>query len=387
MRYKDDTRLTKRGTLLNLLDMFLGSSPVASNISYLWSFGSLLGLTLISQIVTGISLSFHYQPHIAHAFDSVESIMRNENFGWILRYSHANGAGLFFILVYIHISRNLYYGSYKEPRILLWTAGVIIYVLMMATAFIGYVLVWGSMSLWGAIVITNLFSAVPWLGGELVKFIWGGFSVDNPTLNRFYGLHFTLPFLIAGMVVVHLIGLHDHGSNNPAGVESANDKSTFHPYFTFKDLVGFVMLFLVGAILVGYYPNILGHADNYIAANPLVTPSSIVPEFYFLPFYAILRSIPDKQLGVVAMGLSIAGLFALPFINPTTFRASHFDAVSRWSFWLFAGNFLTLLLIGGLPVEDPYVIMGQCACCAYFFLLYILPLLYNRFSDAYGRFN
>ena len=284
-----DIRYLKRYTLTNIGNNFLVDSPVPVNISYLWGFGSLLGLTLVSQIITGISLSFHYQPHIDHAFDSIENIMRDENYGWLLRYSHANGAGIFFILVYLHIGRNLYYGSFKEPRLLLWFAGVIIYLLMMATAFIGYVLVWGSMSLWGAIVITNLFSAIPWLGSDLVRFIWGGFSVDNPTLNRFYGLHFTFPFLIAGLVVVHLVGLHDHGSNNPTGIESAPDKSTFHPYFTYKDIVGFLAVFIGAIIIIGYYPNLLGHSDNYIAANPLVTPSSIVPEFYFLPFYAILN--------------------------------------------------------------------------------------------------
>jgi len=340
----------------------------------MWNFGSLLGLTLILQIVTGISLSFHYIPETKLAFNSTESIMRDENLGWILRYSHSNGAGIFFILVYLHIGRNLYYTSYNHPRILLWFAGIVIYLLMMATAFLGYVLVWGSMSLWGAIVITNFFTVIPWIGMDIVQFIWGGFSVDNPTLNRFYGIHFTLPFLIAFTVLVHLIGLHDHGSSNPIEVESYSDKVYFHPYFIYKDIITFYLLFLVLLVFVNFYPNVLGHSDNYIKANPLSTPTSIVPEFYFLPFYAILRSIPNKLLGVISMALAILLLFTLPYINNSVFKSTSVRPIEVFNYWYSIITVITLTIVGGLPVDYPYDIIGSFAATSYFSNFFINPL-------------
>jgi len=287
-------RLLKKQVLLRLVNSYIVDSPQPANISYLWNFGSLLGTCLILQILTGIFLAMHYQPHVDFAFNSVEHIMRDVNNGWAVRYTHANVASFFFIFVYAHIARGLYYGSYKAPRVLLWSIGVIILIVMMATAFLGYVLPYGQMSLWGATVITNLLSAIPVFGQDLVELIWGGFSVSNATLNRFFSLHYLLPFLLAALAVAHLIALHTHGSNNPNGIGSSSDRITMHPYFTFKDLVTIFLFFLVLSILVFYYPNFLGHSDNYIPANPMQTPASIVPEWYLLPFYAILRSIPNK---------------------------------------------------------------------------------------------
>ena len=371
----EKNRFIKNNSLSSIVNSFIVDSPIASNISYLWGFGSILGLCLVLQIITGISLSFHYIPETTLAFDSVENIMRNEMYGWLLRYLHSNGAGLFFIFVYLHISRNLYYGSYVKPRILLWNMGIIIYVLMMATAFIGYVLVWGSMSLWGAIVITNFFSAIPWIGEEIVQFIWGGFSVDNPTLNRFYGLHFLLPFIIAFSVILHLIGLHDHGSNNPIGFSSNSDKISFHPYLTYKDIVGFILFFIFLIFVVGFLPNYLGHSDNYIKANPLVTPVSIVPEFYFLPFYAILRSIPNKLAGVIVMACSIAFLFLLPWIQLNEIRTNSFRILNQLFYWIFVSNFILLMIIGALPVEYPFSIIGPISCALYFIILFVFPIL------------
>ena len=290
---------------------------VPKNLNYAWNFGSMAGIALLMQIVTGLFLAMQYTPHVKMAFDSVENIMRNVNYGWLIRYTHAVGASMFFATIYIHIGRGLYYGSYKSPRELVWFFGIFIFVATMATAFMGYVLPWGQMSYWGANVITNLFSAVPFIGNDIVIWLWGGFSVDNPTLNRFFALHFLLPFVILGLVIIHVIALHVHGSNNPTGVEikSKKDSIPFHPYYTVKDFFGFGIFFIIYFYFVFFKPNLLGHPDNYIDANPLVTPAHIVPEWYFLPFYAILRSIPDKLAGVVAMFSAILILFVLPWLG------------------------------------------------------------------------
>src|SRR3990167_4842275 len=291
--------------------------PTPINLNYFYGFGSLAGIMLVVQILTGIFLAMHYTPHIDLAFNSVEHIMRDVNNGWLIRYTHANGASFFFIVVYVHIFRGLYYGSYITPREGLWCSGVVIFILMMATAFMGYVLPWGQMSFWGATVITNLFSAIPLIGESIVTWLWGGFSVDNPTLNRFFALHYLLPFILVALVILHLVALHRHGSNNPTGVEVKTPKDTipFHPYYTIKDFVGFGVYFIIFAGFIFFAPNYLGHPDNYIEANPMVTPPHIVPEWYFLPFYAILRSVPNKLVGVIAMFSAIGVLFALPWLD------------------------------------------------------------------------
>jgi ubiquinol-cytochrome c reductase cytochrome b subunit len=318
----------------------------------------------------------HYTPHIDLAFSSVEHIMRDVNNGWLIRYMHANGASMFFIVIYSHIFRGLYYGSYMYPREYLWCSGVLIFILMMATAFMGYVLPWGQMSFWGATVITNLFSAIPLVGGVVVEWLWGGFSVDNATLNRFFSLHFLLPFLIAGLTILHLALLHESGSNNPLGVESYVDKISFYPYFYVKDLLAFFGLIFIFGTFVFYFPNLMGHPDNYIPANPMVTPSHIVPEWYFLPFYAILRSIPDKLGGVVAMGAALIVLFAIPFLNTSEIRSSQFRPLFRKFFWFLVADFLILGWIGQKPVESPFIEIGQMATIFYFcFFAIIIPIL------------
>ncbi|MCP5361890.1 MAG: cytochrome b/b6 [Hyphomicrobiales bacterium] len=355
-----------------------GEYRAPKNLSYMWSFGSLAGIALLIQIVTGIVLAMHYTPHVDYAFDSVERIMRDVPYGWFLRYTHAVGASMFFAVVYIHIFRGLYYGSYKKPRELLWFLGIIIFICMMATAFMGYVLPWGQMSFWGATVITNLFSAIPGIGESIVQWLWGGFSVDNPTLNRFFSLHYLMPFVIIGIVVLHLVALHVHGSNNPTGVEPKTDKDTipFHPYYTIKDFVGFGFLFLVLAWFIFFDPNRLGHPDNYIPANPMVTPPHIVPEWYFLPFYAMLRAIPDKLGGVVVMFSSLLILFALPWLDSSKVKSANYRPIFKWVFWLFAANCILLGYLGGMPAEGSYVIAARFATLFYFaFFLVILPLL------------
>jgi len=308
-------KLTKRNPILALVNDFVIDSPAPTNLTYFWGFGSLLGLNLVVLIVSGLTLAMHYTPNTMLAFSSVEHIMREVNNGWLLRFIHANGASFFFIFVYLHIGRNLYYGSYRSPRGLLWSIGVIIFIVMMATAFIGYVLPWGQMSFWGATVITNLLSAIPWIGTDFVEFVWGGFSVDNATLNRFFSLHYLLPFILAALVCMHLLALHQDGSNNPEGISSTSDRIRFHPYYTSKDLVGFIWMAIFLSIFVFFAPNYLGHPDNSIPANPLVTPHSIVPEWYFLPFYAILRAIPSKLGGVIAMFGALLILFPLAFFH------------------------------------------------------------------------
>jgi ubiquinol-cytochrome c reductase cytochrome b subunit len=357
--------------VLGALDSHIIDYPTPANLSYLWSFGSTAGLCLVIQIITGIFLAMHYTPHVDLAFSSVEHIMRDVNNGWLIRYLHANGASMFFIVVYSHIFRGLYYGSYMSPREHLWCSGVGIFILMMATAFMGYVLPWGQMSFWGATVITNLFSAIPVVGDTIVQWLWGGFSVDNATLNRFFSLHYLMPFAIAGLTIVHLTLLHKDGSNNPIGVDSAIDRIPFYPYFYVKDLFSFLVFLLVFSTFVFFYPNEMGHPDNYIPANPMVTPPHIVPEWYFLPFYAILRSIPDKLGGVIAMGGALVILLFLPFIHQSEIRSAAFRPLYRKGFWFFAVNFLILGWIGQNVVETPFIEIGQISTFIYFFFLLV----------------
>jgi quinol-cytochrome oxidoreductase complex cytochrome b subunit len=362
--------------LLSFVDSHIIDYPTPINLNYLWSFGSTAGLCLGIQIITGIFLAMHYTPHIDMAFSSVEHIMRDVSNGWLIRYLHANGASMFFIVVYAHIFRGLYFGSYMNPRGRLWASGVIIFLLMMATAFMGYVLPWGQMSFWGATVITNLFSAIPFIGGSIVEWLWGGFSVSNATLNRFFSLHYLVPFLIVGLVLLHLSLLHNEGSNNPLGLNSNPDTISFYPYFYVKDLFSFLILVLFFSFFVFYYPNALGHADNYIPANPLVTPPHIVPEWYFLPFYAILRSIPDKLGGVVAMIAAILILLLLPIINTSKVRSSKFRPIFSIAYWFLVSDFLLLGWLGQKPVESPYIEVGMAATAFYFiFLLILVPVV------------
>ncbi len=362
--------------LLSFIDSHIISYPTPINLNYMWSFGSAAGICLVIQIITGIFLAMHYTPHVDLAFSSVEHIMRDVNNGWLIRYIHANGASMFFIVVYCHIFRGLYYGSFMHPRQHLWCSGVVIFLLMMATAFMGYVLPWGQMSFWGATVITNLFSAIPVVGKSIVEWLWGGFSVGNATLNRFFSLHYLMPFVIAGMTLVHLALLHKDGSNNPLGVNGAVDTVSFYPYFYVKDLFSFLILILVFAFFVYFYPNALGHPDNYIPANPMVTPAHIVPEWYFLPFYAILRSIPDKLGGVVAMGGAIVILLLVPFINTSEIRSPEFRPIYSVAFWILVADFILLGWIGQKPVEDPYILVGALATIFYFlFFLVLMPAI------------
>jgi ubiquinol-cytochrome c reductase cytochrome b subunit len=369
-------RLLKTHVLLRLVNSYLVDSPQPANLSYMWNFGSLLGVCLIIQILTGAFLAMHYTPNVDFAFDSVEHIMRDVNNGWIIRYTHANVASFFFIFVYMHVARGMYYGSYKSPRVLLWSIGVIILILMMAIAFLGYVLPYGQMSLWGATVITNLLSAIPVFGQDIVELIWGGFSVSNATLNRFFSLHYLLPFLLAALVVAHLITLHFHGSNNPNGVNSNGDRYAFHPYFVFKDLVTIFAFFLVLSVFVFFFPNALGHSDNYIPADPMVTPASIVPEWYLLPFYAILRSIPNKLLGVLAMFGSLLILLVLPLTDLSRLRGSKFRPFYKLANWVFFSMFILLMWIGAQHPEEPFVQIGQIATAYYFaHFLVIVPMI------------
>ncbi|TCZ63276.1 cytochrome b [Roseicella aquatilis] len=370
--------IDQRLPVITMMQKEYGTFPTPRNFNYFWNFGALAMVNLLIMIATGIFLAMNYTPHVTMAFDSVERIMRDVNYGWLLRYVHANGASMFFIVVYIHIWRGLYYGSYKAPRELLWMLGVVIFLLMMATAFMGYVLPWGQMSFWGATVITNLFSAVPLVGPDIVTWLWGGFSVDNPTLNRFFSLHYLMPFVIFGVVFLHVAALHITGSNNPLGIDPKGPQDTlpFHPYYTAKDSVGLVAYFAFFAVLVFFFPNLLGHADNYIPANPLVTPAHIVPEWYFLPFYAILRAVPDKLGGVVMMFGSIAILFVLPWLDTSPVRSMRFRPLARPFFIVWCVAFLVLLYCGGKPPEEPYVTISRVATAYYFlYFLVILPLL------------
>jgi ubiquinol-cytochrome c reductase cytochrome b/c1 subunit len=404
LRWIDD-RLPVVSALYN--DAVVYQTP--RNLNYWWNFGSLAGIMLTLQIITGIVLVMQYTPHTEMAFDSVERIMRDVNYGWLLRYAHANGASMFFIVVYIHMFRGLYYGSYKAPRELLWMLGVVILLLMMATAFMGYVLPWGQMSFWGAQVITSLFSAFPLVGDPIVTWLWGGFAVDNPTLNRFFSLHYLLPFVIVGVVFLHLIALHTHGSNNPLGIDvSKKDKITFHPYYTVKDLFGLSVFLLFFAYFVFFNPNSLGHPDNYIPADPLVTPAHIVPEWYFLPFYAILRStvydslftplvvfsylgITEKLMGVIAMFGSIAVLLVLPWLDTSRVRSATFRPIYKWLFWLLVIDAVVLTWVGGQVPTESVVLIGQLATLYYFVHFLVLMPLLGRFErprplpDSIGR--
>lgn len=370
-------RILKSNPLLRILNSYLIDAPTPANISYLWNFGSLLGLCLIIQIVTGVTLAMHYTPSVAEAFNSVEHIMRDVNNGWLVRYLHANTASAFFFIMYLHIGRGLYYGSYKAPRTLTWAIGTVIVILMMATAFLGYVLPYGQMSLWGATVITNLMSAIPWIGQDIVEFIWGGFSVNNATLNRFFALHFLLPFVLAALVVMHLIAYHDVvGSGNPLGISGNYDRLPFAPYFVFKDLITIFIFFIVLSVFVFFMPNALGDSENYVMANPMQTPPAIVPEWYLLPFYAILRSIPNKLLGVIAMFASILMLMVMPVTDLSKLRGVQFRPLSKIAFFIFVANFLVLMQIGAKHVETPFIEFGQISTVLYFAHFFIIvPVL------------
>jgi ubiquinol-cytochrome c reductase cytochrome b/c1 subunit len=377
--------IDKRLPVFTFINHNLRDYPTPKNLSYFWNFGSLAGITLVIMIVTGILLAMQYTASSDLAFDSIERIMRDVNNGWLLRYIHMNGASMFFIVVYIHIFRGLYYGSFKSPREILWILGVLILLLMMATAFMGYVLPWGQMSFWGATVITNLFSAFPVIGDYIVTFLWGGFSVDNPTLSRFFVLHYLMPFLIVGVVVLHIVALHQFGSNNPLGVDvkSEGDTIPFHPYYTVKDYFGLGVFLIVFFGLVFFAPNFLGHPDNYIPADPLVTPPHIVPEWYFLPFYAILRAVPDKLLGVLMMFAAVSVLFILPWLDTHKVRSARFRPYYKQFFWLFFLNCIVLGWVGSMPAEGIYVLISRISTAYYFaFFLILLPLL-SRFEKSH----
>jgi ubiquinol-cytochrome c reductase cytochrome b subunit len=370
-------RIFKSHPLLSLVNGYLVDSPQPSNISYFWNFGSLLGFCLVIQIITGVTLAMHYNPSVLEAFNSVEHIMRDVNNGWLIRYLHSNTASAFFFIVYLHIGRGLYYGSYRAPRTLVWTIGTVIFILMMATAFLGYVLPYGQMSLWGATVITNLMSAIPWVGQDIVEFIWGGFSVNNATLNRFFALHFVLPFVLAALALMHLIALHDSaGSGNPLGVSGNYDRLPFAPYFIFKDLITIFLFIVVLSVFVFFMPNLLGDSDNFVMAYPMQTPPAIVPEWYLLPFYAILRSIPNKLLGVIAMFSAILILLIMPFTDLGRSRGLQFRPLSKLAFFVFVANFLILMQLGAKHVESPFIEFGQISTVLYFsHFLIIVPLV------------
>ena len=379
-------RILKSHPLLKMVNSYVIDSPQPSNLSYLWNFGSLLAFCLVIQIITGVTLGMHYTPNVLEAFDSVEHIMRDVNNGWLIRYLHSNTASAFFFIVYLHIGRGLYYGSYKAPRTLVWTIGTVIFILMMATAFLGYVLPYGQMSLWGATVITNLMSAIPWVGQDIVEFIWGGFSVNNATLNRFFALHFVLPFVLAALALMHLIALHDSsGSGNPLGVSGNYDRLPFAPYFIFKDLITIFIFIVVLSLFVFFMPNVLGDSENYVMANPMQTPPAIVPEWYLLPFYAILRSIPNKLLGVIAMFSAILALLTMPFTDLSKLRGIQFRPLSKIAFFVFVANFLILMQLGAKHVESPFIEFGQISTILYFshFVLIVpfITLLENSFMD------
>lgn len=366
-------RIRKENPLISPINSMLIDLPSPSNISYLWNFGSLLGLCLAIQILTGIFLAMHYSADVSIAFSSVTHILEDVNYGFVLKYLHANGASAFFICVYIHIARGLYYGSYL--RFHLWASGISIFLIMMLTAFIGYVLPWGQMSFWGATVITNFVSAIPYIGNDVVQWIWGGFSVSNATLNRFFSLHYLFPFILALLVIIHIVLLHESGSNSPIGINANSDKVPFHSYYSYKDAYGFVLLFMLLSVLVFYAPNVLGDPENYIKANPLVTPVHIMPEWYFLFAYAILRAIPNKLGGVIALVLSILVLAVLPFVHTSNLRGLSFRPLGKFLYWSFMMNFILLTWIGSKPVEDPYIFIGQISSVFYFsYFLILVPL-------------
>jgi ubiquinol-cytochrome c reductase cytochrome b subunit len=363
--------------LITLMSKEYGSFPTPKNFNYFWNFGALATINLMVMIATGIFLAMNYNASTAGAFDSVERIMRDVNYGWLIRYVHMNGASMFFLIIYTHIFRGMYYGSYKAPRELLWMTGVVLFLLLMATAFMGYVLPWGQMSYWGATVITNLFSAFPVVGNWIVTLLWGGFSVDNPTLNRFFALHYLLPFIITGVVFLHVVALHITGSNNPLGIDVKSEQDTvpFHPYYTLKDSVGMCVYLLIFAILVFFAPNFFGEPDNYIQANPLQTPNAIVPEWYFLPFYAILRSVPDKLLGVLCMFGSILVWFILPWLDTSPVRSARFRPIYRLMMFALPIDMVILGIVGHHHPEPPWILIGRLATAWYFLHFAALPFL------------
>jgi ubiquinol-cytochrome c reductase cytochrome b/c1 subunit len=383
VEYKPESKLAKwfdeRLPLLTLYNAHLKLYPTPKNLNYWWTFGGILTFCLVTQIITGIILAMHYTANAELAFGSVEHIMRDVNYGWLIRYIHANGASMFFLAVYIHIFRALFYGSYKSPREVIWILGILIYILMMAAAFMGYVLPWGQMSFWGATVITNLFSAIPVIGEGITQWMWGGFSVDNPTLNRFFSLHYLIPFLILGLVILHIWALHVPGNNNPLGIDLKKDSSDtvpFHPYIVIKDLFALIIFVIVFCGFVFYAPNVLGHSDNYIPANPLVTPAHIVPEWYLLPFYAILRSVPDKLGGVLLMFGAIFILLILPWLDTSKVRSAVFRPMYRQFFWILVIDVLVLGYMGAQPAEGVYLLISRIATVYYFVhFLIIIPVL------------
>ncbi len=368
-------RIVKNHPILKLANSYVIDSPQPTNISYLWNFGSLLLVCLIIQIATGITLAMHYNPSIAEAFNSIEHIMRDVNNGWLIRYLHSNTASAFFFILYLHVGRGMYYGSYRAPRTLVWVIGTIILIAMIGTGFLGYVLPYGQMSLWGATVITNLISAIPWIGQDIVEFIWGGFSVNNATLNRFFALHYLLPFILVALVLMHVIALHDTaGSSNPLGISANYDRIPFAPYYLFKDLIT-IFIFLIGlSVFVFFMPNFLGDTDNYIMANPMQTPAAIVPEWYLLPFYAILRSIPNKLLGVLTMFGALLIILILPYADLGKSKGLQFKSLSKIPFWIFVVNFLILMKLGAKHVEEPYIQLGMISTIVYFsYFIIIIP--------------
>lgn len=367
-------RIRKENPIFSPINSAVVDLPTPASISYFWNYGSLLGLCLAIQILTGIFLAMHYCADVSLAFSSVAHIMRDVNYGFLLKYLHANGASAFFLCVYIHMARGLYYGSYLKVH--LWYSGIAIYLIMMLTAFIGYVLPWGQMSFWGATVITNFLSAVPYIGTDMVQWVWGGFSVGNPTLNRFFSLHYLFPFIIAALALVHVVLLHSAGSNSPTGLNANSDKVPFHVYFTSKDLYGFFLIGILISLLIFYIPNYLGDPENFIDANPLVTPVHIMPEWYFLFAYAILRAIPNKLGGVIALLLSILVLTIIPFIHTSKLKSLNFRPLGKSFYWVFMANFIFLTWIGSKPVEEPFIFLGQVSSIIYFtYFIFIIPVM------------